>query len=1296
MFHDLQQYYKCYIKGMLSLTLIVKDEEKNLARCLDSVKGLWDELVIVDTGSTDRTVEIAKQYTDNVYHFTWVKHFAKARNFAFSKCTQPWILWLDGDDALQPQDVKNIRDQFLKMKDSNCDFMLIDYYYWVEPPTLSGTVKAVQLRERIIRKSKANWVGRCHEINIVDWSKSYFIQNAGVWHLRSNEDRQKDDQRNLELMLLEVEENPSQRNNFYLGNEYVGVGKHKEATEAYLKAYDLNSFADDTFQAAYKLAQSYQELGNLEDAILWYLKAIKLKIEYREPLLGLGAIYTSLKDYRKAVFWLEKALTISEPKNPAMIILKENYTWIPYDPLAKAYFQLKEFKKAAETLEKLYEILKQPSLLKDIELSLEELKKTYKRPNSVIKLNLGSGGKTIPGFINCDLFPQLGVDEIFSLDEIPYADCSVDEISSEHALEHLPRLQGEKALKEWFRVLKPGGKVDLKIPDLVGCCNGFLNDIPNREWYKWTIYGIQDHRHTDYPFKDKTNTGQIHYNGFTKESITELMSKSGFIVNSIENYDGFSTPSMHIKATKPFLASAKRIAFINNTLNPKYLSYGDYWEDAFCAAGNKVDVYRYEKVSQLPTEYDLYFFIEAGGRYDITELSDVHPRVLYSQEQPSSDELNHFDLIATPDLEKMHKWSSLGNKVIHLPNENHVEKVFKLMNLKIENRSVQKIKLPKPVRLSSYSEFTDIIIPSYKSLKYLKLTVESVKRNSKNFNLIMVNSGDDSEVRSYLQQESGITLIDSQERLSFSQAVNKGLKASNNDVVILNNDVIVGENWLSAFRKSPFDITNPFSNCDAGWIHDHYPVVGNVKLHPNMQLGDVDNESLMNYQSPFTEIIKRDQPGQSWVAFYATYIKKKVIDSVGLLDDTFLNGGEDYDYCRRAVKLGFNCGHVFSSWVFHFGGKTRKVSEDENYVQHHKEDDFNNAHMKFKDRPTVVIYTGQAWEQWNIRNINTIGIGGSETCAALLSREFSKLGMRSILFGDCEDEVIDGVEYINWQKFDYFKERNYIDYFISSRTTDPLRHQIKNGRNFVWAHDIFLQNISNIEKIDKFICLSPWHIDFFSDHHKIDKNKIYMQPNGIDLTRYDNQKIDRDPFKLIYSSSPDRGLINLLKIFPILKKIFPKLTLHVFYGFDNWTKCIAQRNNPQEKEHMNAILALMKQDGIVYRGRVSQIELAKEQLSSALWVYPTFFTETFAIGAIESMYAGAVPVIAPLAALETTVPDDCGIKENDVNKFVDIISKLIVDNARLKQYRKKGREFVKHNFPWEKIAQNWIKMFQEV
>jgi len=1280
---------------MLSLALIVKNEEKNLARCLDSVEGLWDELVIIDTGSTDKTVEIAKRYTQNIHHFKWVKDFAKARNFAFSKCNYPWIIWLDADDQLKPEDVKKIREEFLKIQDlDQFDYILINYHYWVEPPVITGTPKATQLRERIIRRNKAKWVGRCHEHITVEWSRCYTIQDAAVWHMRDEEDRRADNRRNLELMILEVEEAPNQRNLFYLGNEYVAVGDHKKAVDCYMRAYKQPENPDTTFQAAYKLAQSYYELDKKDDALIWYITAIRHDPAYREPLLGIASIYMERKDYRKVVFWLETAINIPEPKNPVMVILKDNYTWVPYNQLSQAYYFLKNYKKSIAASEQLYEYTRQTSILSDIELSRKTLKETYKRPASITRLNLGSGGKTIPGFINCDLFPQSGVDEVFSLDEIPYADHSVDEISSEHALEHLPRPQAEKAIKEWARILKPGGKLTLKIPDLEECCRQFLQQPQHQDsWYLHTLYGIQDYRNEKtVAFPEKVNYGQIHYTGFTEKRLRQLLTEFGFVIDNLYRYDGWSTPSLAVEARIPSLdpSQVKRVAFINNTLIPRYLSYGDYWEDAFRATGHQVDVYRYENIHNLTSNYDLYFFIEAGGRYDIKLIpSNLYPKVLYTQENPRDYELAVFDAIATPDKNKQLLWIQKYNSFL-IPNEKHQEQVRKLFSI---DYSATAIKTDRG------SNLVDIIIPSYKNLSYLKLTIEAVRRNTQNYNLIVVNSGDDQDVRNYLQQQTDINFIDNPERKTFSQAVNIGFRASSNDVVILNNDTLVGKNWLEELRKTPFDITNPFSNCDAGWIYpkEEAPIIGEKKVQPDMKIEDVDLESLYRFESPLNSIISRDQPGQDWVAFYATYIKRPVIEATGILDETFVNGSEDFDYCRRAVKLGFTCGHVMSSWVFHFGGKTRKVSESDNYQKHHEEDKFNNSYMHFKARPTVAIYCGMAWEQWTIKSINTTGIGGSETCAAMLANEFSKLGYRSILIGDCfgQEGNIDGVEYIDYRNFEKFKASNYIDYFISSRTTIPLGNQIKNGNNYVWVHDIWLPEITYANKVTKFICLSPWHIDFFSKHHQMSKDKIYLQSNGIDLSRYDQYiGIEKDPYKLIYSSSPDRGLILLLQQYSKLKKLFPKLSLHVFYGFDNWEKAIKQRGSKKEIEHMQSILELMKQEGVIYRGRVSQLELAKEQLSSALWVYPAFFTETFCISALESMYAGAVPVTTRVAALDTTIPDECGIKDSDTNKFVDIVSDLLNHPEQLLEYRNKGKKYVS-NFSWDKIAKNWIKMFED-
>ena len=84
----------------MSLCMIVRQEEKALARCLEGIADAVEEIVIVDMGSTDRTKEIARQFTDKIYDFPWMDDFAAARNFAFSKGTGEYLLWMDAEDIL--------------------------------------------------------------------------------------------------------------------------------------------------------------------------------------------------------------------------------------------------------------------------------------------------------------------------------------------------------------------------------------------------------------------------------------------------------------------------------------------------------------------------------------------------------------------------------------------------------------------------------------------------------------------------------------------------------------------------------------------------------------------------------------------------------------------------------------------------------------------------------------------------------------------------------------------------------------------------------------------------------------------------------------------------------------------------------------------------------------------------------------------------------------------------------------------------------------------------------------------
>ena len=110
----------------ISLCMIVKNEQNVLERCLDSLNGLYEELIIVDTGSTDDTKKIASRYTNAVYDFVWIDDFSAARNFAFSCCTQQYIYTVDADEVL---DAEN-RKKFMLLKQNLLpEIEIVQMYY---------------------------------------------------------------------------------------------------------------------------------------------------------------------------------------------------------------------------------------------------------------------------------------------------------------------------------------------------------------------------------------------------------------------------------------------------------------------------------------------------------------------------------------------------------------------------------------------------------------------------------------------------------------------------------------------------------------------------------------------------------------------------------------------------------------------------------------------------------------------------------------------------------------------------------------------------------------------------------------------------------------------------------------------------------------------------------------------------------------------------------------------------------------------------------------------------------------
>lgn len=161
----------------LSLCMIVKNEENTLERCLESVKDIVDEMIIIDTGSTDDTIKVAEKYGAKIFFYKWDNSFSNARNYSLSKASKDWILIMDADDELKNED----KDKVIKL--INCENNKFNAYFG-ETLSYSGDYAGDNISSniniRFIKNGKGyKFIGDIHEQIISgseDANKQVFLE----------------------------------------------------------------------------------------------------------------------------------------------------------------------------------------------------------------------------------------------------------------------------------------------------------------------------------------------------------------------------------------------------------------------------------------------------------------------------------------------------------------------------------------------------------------------------------------------------------------------------------------------------------------------------------------------------------------------------------------------------------------------------------------------------------------------------------------------------------------------------------------------------------------------------------------------------------------------------------------------------------------------------------------------------------------------------------------------------------------------------------------------------------------
>jgi glycosyltransferase involved in cell wall biosynthesis len=341
----------------------------------------------------------------------------------------------------------------------------------------------------------------------------------------------------------------------------------------------------------------------------------------------------------------------------------------------------------------------------------------------------------------------------------------------------------------------------------------------------------------------------------------------------------------------------------------------------------------------------------------------------------------------------------------------------------------------------------------------------------------------------------------------------------------------------------------------------------------------------------------------------------------------------------------------------------------------------------------VITCPPAAAKEWDDKVHEEIGLGGSETAAVELSEYWQEMtGRRVIIFNNRQARHTSksGVEYRPLGELPVYLKAN--KPFIHIAWRHAVR--ITSAPSYVWCHDLFTPGAENLGNYEKILCLSEFHKGYVRALQNIPDDKVMLMKNGIEPKYFGPDESGaipcKNPNKIIFPSSPDRGLDRAIEIVSRARAEFPDLELHVFYGFDNM-RAMGMH------EMADRLEGLIKDNPWVkYHGNVKKDVLAHHFMQSAVWLYPADFIETFCITALESLAAGCFPLVRNFGGVVDT------LKPYVASGMVKIIDSDASSEAELDLWAGHLKEAIQGKFwervkidpdtvSWRTVAREWIE-----
>lgn len=327
----------------VSLCMIVRNEEEVLGRCLECVKDAVDEIVIVDTGSLDRTKEIAEKYTDRIYDFPWQDDFAAARNFSFSKAGMEYCMWLDADDVMDEKNVEKF-SAWKQGADGSADVVMMPYVTAVDE---KGGPVFSYYRERLVKRVRDfQWEGYVHEA-IAAAGKTEYLEAVA----EHRKEKPGDGDRNLRIYegLLKRGKELNGRETYYFARELFYHNRYGEAVENFKKFLSFSdSFVENRVDACKMAAYGCYALGDEETALDYLLQGLKYRVPGAELCCDLGKHFYDREQWETAAFWYQAALHAPRKEKAGGFVMEECYGYLPCLQLSVCWSRLGDMKQAVK------------------------------------------------------------------------------------------------------------------------------------------------------------------------------------------------------------------------------------------------------------------------------------------------------------------------------------------------------------------------------------------------------------------------------------------------------------------------------------------------------------------------------------------------------------------------------------------------------------------------------------------------------------------------------------------------------------------------------------------------------------------------------------------------------------------------------------------------------------------------------------------------------------------------------------------------------------------------------------